>query len=42
MSPETISISTARNLMLTVHDEAGYTALRGLLDGPPMWMNDEF
>lgn len=27
---------------LTVHDEAGYAAFRALLDGPPMWMNDDF
>jgi len=27
---------------LHVHDEAGYQALTGLLDGPPMWMNDSF
>lgn len=27
---------------LTVHEEAGYTALRDLLAGPPMWMNDDF
>jgi predicted acetyltransferase len=27
---------------LTVHDEAGFTALRALFDGPPMWMNDHF
>jgi predicted acetyltransferase len=27
---------------LTVHDENGYAALRALLDGPPMWMNDDF
>jgi predicted acetyltransferase len=27
---------------LHVHDEAGFTALQALLDGPPMWMNNEF
>ncbi|HZO90809.1 MAG TPA: GNAT family N-acetyltransferase [Chthonomonadaceae bacterium] len=27
---------------LAVYDEAGYTALRDLLAGPPMWLNDEF
>jgi predicted acetyltransferase len=27
---------------LQVHDEAGFTALRDLLAGPPMWMNDSF
>lgn len=25
-----------------VHDDAGYTALRALLQGPPMWMNNAF
>ena len=27
---------------MTVHDEAGFHALRDLLDGPPMWLNDHF
>lgn len=27
---------------IVVHREAGYTALRDLLAGPPMWMNDSF
>ena len=31
-----------RNDRLQVHKEAGYTALRDLLAGPPMWMNDSF
>jgi predicted acetyltransferase len=27
---------------MVVHDEAGFSALAALLDGPPMWMNDSF
>ena len=27
---------------LTIHDEAGFTTLKQLLDGPPMWMSDSF
>jgi predicted acetyltransferase len=27
---------------LTIHDECGYRCLQRLLDGPPMWINDDF
>jgi predicted acetyltransferase len=39
-TPTADEIRAAERLM--VHDEYGFAALRDLLDGPPMWINDDF
>jgi len=39
-TPDLDALRRAERLM--VYNEPGYALLRAFLDGPPMWMNDDF